>query len=66
MKKTVNSNSNLSELKSMFGEDESFTFRDFRAKMEHNLDFCIVFVDGMVDKNAIHDQVIKPVKEASI
>jgi spore germination protein KA len=58
--------SNLNELKAMFDKDETFAFRDFCCKKDPTIEFCIVFVEGMVDKNSIHDQVIKPVIEANL
>jgi len=58
--------SNLNELKNMFGEDETFTFREFCNKNNPDLCFWIVYIEGMADKNSIHDQIIKPVAATDI
>lgn len=57
---------NLTELRAMFGEDETFTFREFCCKNDPTIEFCIVFVEGMIDKTSIHDQIIKPVTESEL
>lgn len=61
-----NTKSNLSELKKMFSKDETVTFREFCCKKDPSICFCIAFVNGMIDKNSIHSQIIKPVIEADL
>jgi spore germination protein KA len=66
MKKVENAKSSLNELKTMFGKDETVTFREFCCKKDPSICFCIAFVNGMIDKNSIHDQIIKPIIEAEL
>ena len=66
MKKTENAKSNLNELKMMFSKDETVTFREFCCKKDPSICFCIAFVNGMIDKNSIHSQIIKPIIEAEL
>lgn len=66
MKKTENIKSNLNELKTMFGKDETFNLRKFCSKKDSTLEFSIAFMEGMADKTFIHDQIIKPVTEADL
>jgi spore germination protein KA len=66
MEKVENAKSNLNELKTMFGKDETVTFREFCCKKDPSICFCIAFVNGMIDKNSIHGQIIKPIIEAEL
>ncbi|MDF2532823.1 MAG: spore germination protein, partial [Clostridia bacterium] len=66
MNKMEAKKSNLNELKAMFDKDETFAFRDFCCKKDPTIEFCIVFVEGMADKNSIHDQIIKPVADSDL
>ena len=61
-----NTKSNLTELKMMFSKDETVTFREFCCKKDPSICFYIVFVNGMIDKNSIHSQIIKPIIEAEL
>jgi spore germination protein KA len=66
MGKVENAKSNLNELKTMFSKDETVAFREFCCKEDPSICFCVVFVNGMIDKNSIHNQIIKPIIEASL
>lgn len=66
MKKTESVKSNLEELKTIFSKDETVTFREFCCKKDPSICFCIAYVNGMIDKNSIHSQVIKPIIEAEL
>ena len=66
MDNTENAKSNLNELKTMFSKDETVTFREFCCKKDPSICFCIAFVNGMIDKNSIHSQIIKPIIEAEL
>lgn len=55
--------SNLMELRRMFGKDETFVFRNFTCSKAAT-EFCVVYVSGMVDKASIHMQIIKPIMDA--
>ncbi|MDF2591304.1 MAG: spore germination protein [Clostridia bacterium] len=66
MEKNESTKSDLIELKTMFSNDETVTFREFCCKKEPSICFCITFVNGMIDKNSIHSQIIKPIIEAEL
>lgn len=66
MKNTENTKNNLNELKTIFSKDETVTFREFCCKKDPSICFCIVYVNGMIDKNSIHNQIIKPIIEANL
>jgi spore germination protein KA len=66
MNKIDTGKSNLTELKAMFSKDESFVFREFCCKNDPSICFCIVYVNGMIDKNSIHSQIIKPIIDAEL
>ena len=66
MKKTENAKSNLNELKTIFSKDETVVFREFCCKKDPSICFCIVYANGMIDKNSIHNQIIKPIIEAAL
>ena len=66
MENIKNAKSNLNELKTMFSKDETVTFREICCKKDPSICFCIAFVNGMIDKNSIHNQIIKPIIEADL
>lgn len=66
MNNTENTKNNLNELKTIFNKDKTVTFREFCCKKDSSKYFCIVYVNGMIDKNSIHNQIIKPIIEADL
>jgi spore germination protein KA len=66
MEKIQTAKSNLDELKTMFSKDETCIFREFSCRNDPDLEFCIVYIEGLTDKTFIHDQIIKPITEANL
>lgn len=56
----------LQTLRNMFSSDEGISFRDFCCQNDPQIQFCVVFVSGMTDKNIIQQQIIKPIMEAKL
>ena len=66
MNKIETEKSNLNKLKTLFSKDETVAFREFCCKKDPSICFCVVYVNGMIDKNSIHSQIIKPIIYAEL
>jgi spore germination protein KA len=51
---------NISFLKSVLGQNNDVVFRDFRLGTAERTEAAVVFVDGMIEKNLISSEIIKP------
>lgn len=57
---------NIQILKDIFNHDDTIIFRHFGNKTDKKLKYCIVFIKGMVDKDMIHESIIRPILRNSI
>ncbi|MDF2519628.1 MAG: spore germination protein, partial [Clostridia bacterium] len=58
--------SNLIELKKIFGQDETVIFREFNARQNSSIHYCVVFVDHLVNADQIQNQIIAPLMQTQI
>ncbi len=52
---------NIAAIKNIFLSDQSLVYREFGKTAEAGKAFCVIYIDGMVDKNYINDNVISPI-----
>ncbi|MBW7571404.1 spore germination protein [Caproiciproducens faecalis] len=52
--------SNMELLKQIFKNDETLTFREIENPMVPSVEFCLVYIDGMVNNKLVNEDVIKP------
>ncbi|MCM0647861.1 spore germination protein [Clostridium swellfunianum] len=54
-----NLNKNVTMLKQIFNGDDTIKFREFENRYNRNLKFCIVFADGMINKEIVDEHIIE-------
>lgn len=54
---------NISQLKLIFKNDETLIFRPVENPLVPSVEFCIAYIDGMVNNKLINEDVIKPLIE---
>lgn len=59
-------NDNLSYMKSQYGENYGIIYRTFQIGKEKKLPALLVGVDGMVEKEAIQENIISPLMRANL
>lgn len=55
---------NIEQFKKIFDNDGTIIFREFESK-DSSLKCCLVFVDGMVNKEIINENIIQPIFETT-
>jgi spore germination protein KA len=56
---------NIELFKKIFNNDDTIRFRGFETKGPSSLKCCLVFIDGMVNKEIVNENIIQPVVELS-
>ncbi len=57
---------NIDLMKELFRDVDIIRYRDIQSRTDNSLRCCLVFTDGMVDNNAINDNIVKPLTGASL
>lgn len=57
---------NIKLFKKIFNNDDTISFRRFETKDASPVRCCLVFVDGMVNKEIINENIIQPVVDFSL
>ncbi|MGM0472011.1 MAG: spore germination protein [Bacillota bacterium] len=57
---TTNLTDNLAIFKEIFANDDTITYRHFETAGSKKVAGCLIFVDGMVDKEIINDNILLP------
>jgi len=52
---------NIKMFKKVFNKDDMINFREFETKDSPSAKLCLIFVDGMVDKSIVNENVITPI-----
>lgn len=52
---------NIKMFKKIFNKDDMINFREFETKDSSDLKLCLIFVDGMVDKSIINENIISSI-----
>jgi spore germination protein KA len=63
---TMSIEQNINSLKEVFKGDEMVAFRELKAAGLNNLRCCLVYVDGMANKEIINRDIINPILSNSI
>lgn len=56
---------NIDELKKIFCDDEGLIIRSFRNREQSKTEFCLVYIDGMADKESANRYIIQPVIQST-
>jgi len=51
---------NISEIRQIFRDDDGLVIRDFCNMYRPEIRFCLIFIEGMTDKNIINESIIRP------
>lgn len=57
---------NIKMFKNIFNKDDMIKFREFETKDSLPLKFCLIFVDGMINKAIINENIILPIVDFPI
>lgn len=52
---------NIALFKTIFCNDETLIIREFENKHLKNQKFCVIFIDGMVNREIINENIIQPI-----
>lgn len=52
---------NIAIMQEIFQKDDTLILRRFQNQYNPDVEFCIFFIDGMVDNNIVNDDILKPV-----
>ncbi|TCO74969.1 spore germination protein [Marinisporobacter balticus] len=65
IKLTKSLEKNIELFKKIFNPNETIIFRKIESRQWKDLKCCMIFVDGMVDKTNIHENMILPIMNSS-
>lgn len=54
---------NLNTLKEIFKDCDDVVYRTFKVGVEQKNKLAVIFIDGLVDKDTIHDNVLRPLMQ---
>ena len=57
---------NIGIIKGIFGNDETIIYRELYMKNSIGMKCCIVFADGMINKQIVNESIVKPILEMEL
>ncbi|SHK04513.1 spore germination protein [Paramaledivibacter caminithermalis] len=61
-----NLDENIKLFREIFNNDDTIRFREFETKDSSPVKCCLVFIDGMVNKEIVNENIIKPIVNFSL
>ncbi|MCT4618856.1 MAG: spore germination protein [Marinisporobacter sp.] len=65
IKLTKSIEKNIDAFKKVFKDNETMIFRKIESNQWNHLKCCLIFIDGMVDKTDIHENIILPIMNST-
>lgn len=66
MKLSITLKQNIDLLKQIFKDDNTIKFREFGNKNSKNLRYCIIFADGMINKQMVDEYIIEKLMNVNL
>lgn len=60
---TINDNINM--FKQLFSKNDTVIYREFQNQRNPNVKFCLIYTDGMIDKEVVNEHIILPLMKSS-
>jgi spore germination protein KA len=57
---------NLSRLRGMLGDSSDIIIREFIVSTEKNIPAALIYLENLVDKNRIHNEIIRPLTDCGL
>ncbi len=57
---------NISMFKDIFANDSTIIFRNLESQKPNSIDCCLIFVDGMIDKEIVNENILLPIMRKKI
>jgi len=66
VKLTKSLETNIELFKEIFADDETVKFRRFENKATNKVKCCVIFIDGMIERETINEHIILPIVNTNI